>query len=39
MYWLDFPYAPGLPNGIFSSQKSQFGYILESLGKGNDVKF
>jgi hypothetical protein len=23
---------PGLPDGIFSNQKFQFGYILEGLG-------
>jgi hypothetical protein len=24
-----------LPDGLFSNQKSQFGYILESLGMGS----
>jgi hypothetical protein len=27
--------APGLPDGFFSDQKSQFGYILEGFGMGN----
>jgi hypothetical protein len=27
--------AAGLPDGIFSYQKSQFGYILEGLGMEN----
>jgi hypothetical protein len=26
---------PGLPDGLFSSQKSKFGFILEGLGMGN----
>jgi hypothetical protein len=26
-------YVAGLPDGLFSNQKSQFGQILESLGK------
>jgi hypothetical protein len=26
---------PGLPDGIFSDQKYNFGYILEGLGKEN----
>jgi hypothetical protein len=25
----------GMPDGLFSNQKSQFGYILEGLGKEN----
>jgi hypothetical protein len=29
--------APGLPDGFFSDQKSQFGYILEDLGMENVV--
>jgi hypothetical protein len=28
-------YHPGLPDGLFSNQNSQFGYILEGLGMGN----
>jgi hypothetical protein len=27
--------SPGLPNGFFSDQKSQFGYIREGLGMEN----
>jgi hypothetical protein len=30
---------PGLPDGIFSYQKCQFGYILEGLGTENFVVF
>jgi hypothetical protein len=26
------PSAAGLPDGLFSDQKSQFGYIVEGLG-------
>jgi hypothetical protein len=29
----------GLPDGLFSNQKSQCGYILEGLGMENDVIF
>jgi hypothetical protein len=29
--------APGLPDGFFSDQKSQFGYILEDLGMENVI--
>jgi hypothetical protein len=28
---------PGLPDGFFSDQKSQFGYFLEDLGMENIV--
>jgi hypothetical protein len=28
---LDFLYEAALPDGLFSDQKSQFGYILEEL--------
>jgi hypothetical protein len=28
---------PGLPDGRFSDQKSQFGYIFEGLGMKNDI--
>jgi hypothetical protein len=28
-------YHPGLPDGLLSYQKSQFGYILEGLGMEN----
>jgi hypothetical protein len=28
-----------LPDGLFSNQKSQCGYILEGLGMENDVIF
>jgi hypothetical protein len=27
--------VPGLPDGLFSNQKLQFGYILEGLGMEN----
>jgi hypothetical protein len=27
--------CPGLPDGLFLDQKSQFGYILEGLGMEN----
>jgi hypothetical protein len=30
-----FGYTPGLPDGLFSYQKYQFGYILEGLGMEN----
>jgi hypothetical protein len=29
------PVAPGLPDGLFSNQKSHFGSILEGLGMKN----
>jgi hypothetical protein len=29
------PIRAGLPDGVFSNQKSQFGYIIESLGFEN----
>jgi hypothetical protein len=29
------PEVPGLPDGLFSNQKSQFGQILEGLAKEN----
>jgi hypothetical protein len=28
----EYPFRPGLPDGFFSDQKSQLGYILEHLG-------
>jgi hypothetical protein len=31
--------APGLPDGIFSNQKFQFGYILEDIEMENVGKF
>jgi hypothetical protein len=31
----DIRYQPGLPDGLFSNQKSQFGQILEVLGMEN----
>jgi hypothetical protein len=30
---------PGLPNGVFSYRKSQFGYIFEGLGMETDAIF
>jgi hypothetical protein len=30
------PNEPGLPDGLFTNQTSQFGYILEGLGMEND---
>jgi hypothetical protein len=32
-------FEPGLPDGLFSNQKSQCGYILEGLGMENVVIF
>jgi hypothetical protein len=32
---LQYAYLPGLPNGIFSYQKSQLGNILNGLGMEN----
>jgi hypothetical protein len=32
-------YQAGLPDGLFSNQKSQFGYILEGLGIENVIIF
>jgi hypothetical protein len=30
---------PGLPDGLFSDQKSKFGYISEGLAMEDDGKF
>jgi hypothetical protein len=32
-------FQAGLPDGFFSDQKSQFGYILEDLGMKNVILY